>query len=276
MSKNFYLVSDTHGYVTAYRNLDKIATVDKKAYILGDLFDHTYGDERELLSILVNMLNEDRAIFIIGNHDLRLFNILFPIDSYECKVSLLKYSNNIVLKVIKGLYSERVYNLVKMYIEDFRKTHDINRYIDSVSYAIDHDKFKQVNTNLRYLYNDYKAYVMLEVNNKRILLTHSGDAKDPYSNMIISHDFKPSIGYDFAFMGHITTTHLKMNLFKLENPLKVKDFIKNKHSFGDVNVKGSFLYNSIHNVFMIDNGTHNNVIEVTFNWVCYLANFEVW
>lgn len=264
MNDGFYLVSDTHGFIQSYRSLDRTATFDKKAYILGDLFDHKYGDEKDILNILVNMLNEDRAEFIIGNHDLGLLYLLFPKDSYECKVNLLKYSNDIILKVVEGLYDTRTYDLMFDYLNEYKFTQDINKYISNVSQLISNRKFDRINKNLEYLFNDAKKYVEINLGDKKVLLSHSGTISDPYSNEILSETYSCDVDYDLSFIGHVTTTHLKHNLKKVTKSLPLHNFDRGKHPFKDINVKGSFYYNKKHKTFMIDNGTNNNIIEVTY------------
>ncbi len=263
MSNSFYLVSDTHGYIPAFRSLDKLATVDKKAYILGDLFDHYFGEEKEILNYIVNMLNEDRAVFIMGNHDFGLYNLLFPSNTYVSKLNLLKHSSRVILKVVRGLYSQRVFDLLDKFLTEFKKTQDMSKYIDNVSYLIEDEEFRRITDNLKYLYKDAKYFVELNILSKKILLTHSGDKKDLYSNEIITHNYHNEYEYDFAFMGHVTTSHLASNLRKVQEPLPLNNFIRNKHNIPDIIVKSTYSYNQKYNTFMIDNGSHNNIVEVT-------------
>ena len=92
----YYVVSDIHGYYTAFRTALQTAGFDddigeKRIIILGDLFDR--GSEAiKLQNYILHLMREDLVILVRGNHE-DLFEDLVTVD----KISNEKYAGNAVL-----------------------------------------------------------------------------------------------------------------------------------------------------------------------------------
>ncbi len=245
-----YFISDIHGFSDGLLKFDDLVTSNKsRGFILGDLFDHNYGEENKIIDCLYSMLLEDKCIYILGNHDTSFFSLLFNVEE-----EITQDPN--VVKVLENVYTREVYDKVVELLNMDLSMQSYYTYVDEITRGFD------VTNKLKEIFNKSNYYYDLKLGNKLILLTHCGHKEILNSRDILNKDYKLEPKYDFGIMGHMTTPYLLKCIDGESNPINHVDVLCNKHTINDIEVLGEFHFIKTHNTFLIDDGSHNNIFTL--------------
>ncbi len=257
-----FLLSDIHGDVSSLRKLDKLARSDQPCFINGDLFDHTFGNEREIVSTLTRMIKEHRGYVTYGNHDVPIECALFKKydDNTSYKI-LTREKNSKKFKIFKYLFDNDFYVQHNKLIESLKvNLITLQTYYQQMRALLNSRKYLIVKKQMMYLFTNMKYYYNVEIDNYHILISHSGDVNDVSSRATMKQSFKLNPKYHFAVIGHLITTEIDSILNDSVDMLDRKHFT-NTVPF-NICINGNYVYNSFSKTIMIDDATHQNIVTI--------------
>lgn len=263
-----YLISDIHGYAEGLIAADKVCTNDKPLFILGDLFDHIYGKEQQIVDLLLKMIEEKRCYVVIGNHDEVLNIIFFRHKSDQVTIEELTNSSvQVVTKVLKTLFSELFYyryEAIRQDLQDsiFNDEIKVANYYRQVDELIVELGFEHVVGKLEQLFKCSNYYEEVQVGNKKLLLTHSGSKTCPFDLQVITNSYKLDEDYDYGVMGHMSSGYIESALASIEDSIDFSNFAPNQQLDG-LGIEGDYVFNNSSKTVMIDNLKNVKLIAVS-------------
>lgn len=259
--KKINVISDIHGYYYRLVAASKTATKDQPLFVLGDLFDHYFGDERKIIELVLKLHEEERLVFILGNHDLIIqlaFTQIFSVE--ESLTKLTKEKNIRKFKIFKTIFSPQFFEqfmkikdrLLEAEIEDEIK---LNRYYQEVAILTSLPENQESFSQLQTLLAIGKKYDQVEVNGRKLLLSHSGNIDDPSSRDTAKSYYQLNEKYDYGIMGHLTITAVKQMIAEEEGMLNFNQYFTMNPQLPGLTINGTYMYNSHSKMIMIDNGS---------------------
>lgn len=284
--KKIFLISDIHGKFNIIDNHQHLFTPTTPLFILGDLFDRNFGFGKQLLKYVSDNLHTESLHFISGNHDQMLFFSLieqFPTsdaESEELINILLLASQNSTTQTIADIFGAEIADLVHQQIREFPRlvkkfnytyTQVIQNYYTFINQGLEEhfSKIKEQLHQLHNLYNYQEFSIGVQIQDRRILLTHSGVSNDTWSLQGLSQDYQPDPNYDFTVMGHITFNMINSILNQVESPIAIEDIFSSNYSLYDsqtlfrLDITGEFKYINENRLFLIDDGSYENLITIS-------------
>lgn len=266
--KKIYLLSDIHGSIKGLEKASKVCTRESPLYVVGDLFNHQFGAENKILSMLLRLIDEQRCNFIFGNHDLFLDIMFNPKGRYEqLYTNLCKPKNERKMQVLISLFD---YEYYQSYI-DLKKSLETSENID-LGIKSFYNEVKKLNEREKYKAN-YKQiekllaagidYDQFTVSGKRFLLSHSGEPGDYASRNTARNSFKLKAEYDYGIMGHLTIPLVERMIEEEGDMIDFKQNFELNPTFDDFLVEGNYMYNRHSKMIMIDDGSYQNVVTLS-------------
>lgn len=263
-----YLISDIHGYIDGLNDAEKVISSENPLFILGDLFDHKYGDEQAIVKKLCTLIKEDKCKLVFGNHDQVLYLMLFQIEQDYDKAyfELTHPSIKVVVEALKHLFSTEfadAYEEIrqKLLISDIDIKVAIDQYYSEVNKLCDLSSYREIYQQIKYLYENTYMYIEVSIGDKMFLLTHSGSVDNSESREVLTKSFVCNDKYTLQIMGHLTLPYVAECLKTESDPIPFSEF-KDEYSNSEIVVLGTYMYNQYSNTLMIDDGSHTNLVEV--------------
>lgn len=257
-----YFISDIHGYIEGLEQAEEVCTPSEPLYILGDLFDHKYGDEKQMIDLILKMVDEQRCNLIMGNHDEVLFLIFFRIlDDKTLCAELSHHSLDKVAIIFKTLFDENFYTSFTNLIEQFILDLDLDNYYKKVTELAMQECYKQTYDKVKRLYESSSRFETISIGATKLLLNHCGSNKRPDCIDIVTANYQTAVDVDYIVMGHLTIPYIEEFIHNIDNSIKYNEFIVNS-KFNDLQVSESILYNSYNKAIMIDDGSHTNLVTI--------------
>lgn len=281
-----YLISDIHGKYNVIDNHKQLFTPDTPLFILGDLFDRHFGYSKQLIKFISDNLSDESVNFIIGNHDQMLFYTILENSSenVEDKRELLETLmcalessvTNTIADIFGEPFADFIYKQLTM-IPKSIKNNNYNYNLSALEYyqkinnyiQENHAHLEQQLHYLHNLYNNHHTSIEVKVRSKTILLTHTGESLDPWSNRGLSKTFSINSNFDYTIMGHITFNSINQNIEKLKEPIEYDDIFSSDYSLYspetifNLDIIGNFKYISCNRLIMIDDGSCENLITIS-------------
>lgn len=263
-----YLISDIHGYIEGLIAADKVCTTDNPLFILGDLFDNIYGNELQIVDLLLKMIGEKRCYVVVGNHDEVLNIIFFRYKSDQVTIEELSHPGfQVVTKALKTLFSELFYyryETIRQDLQDsiFNDEIKVANYYRQVDELIVEQGFEPVVDKLEQLFKSSNYYEEVQVGNKRLLLTHSGSKTCPFDLQVITKSYKLDSEYDYGVMGHMSSGYIDCALASIEDSIDFSNFTPNQQLDGLV-IEGDYVFNNHAQTMMIDNLKNVKLVSVS-------------
>ncbi len=265
--KKIYAISDIHGYPEGLEKANELATIETPLFVLGDLFDHIYGNEIQIVDTLVDLLESKRGYIITGNHDEVLYLIFFRFHNDQTIIEELNHPGfSTVTATLRTIFSDQFYERYEFIRVRLLNSPDsmklkIDEYYSSVINLVKELEFDETYEKIKYLFEASRIYHEVQVADKLLLLTHSGNMYKPYGIEVLLADYQLDSKYDYGIMGHITTPYLKNSLINSGSTLKMNNFIL-KPVFKEISIRGNYVYNKHSKTLMIDDGTHHNLVTI--------------
>ncbi len=259
-----YVISDIHGHIEGLIEAQKVASKECPLFILGDLFDNIYGYELQIIDLIIKLYSQNRCYIIMGNHDEVTLLLLFRFMSDE---TILKEFNNpgftVITKVYKYLMDEEYYHSLEKYRQQLIVDLDIDKYYHSIKKLSNSDKYRETYLKLKHLYNIITRNLEVGVGDQKFVLNHSGCNHTPYDLSVLSLDYDAS-DYEYIIMGHLSPNYIAEAANMYPNPIPREKFIPNIKLNG-LTIEGLYIFNTVHNVIMIDNNDFTNLVTITSN-----------
>ncbi len=258
-----HFISDIHGYVEGLELADKICTQEEPLYILGDLFDHKYGDEKRIVDLILKMIDEQRCYLIMGNHDEVLFLILFRYLDDE--TILRQFANpgfSVITNVLTGLFDQTFLKEEEKLRAELLIDKQVDVYYQKIETLCHKPQYASMYTKLEALFKKIKRSDSVLIGDQKFLLTHSGNKEIPYLLDILTTEYKVDEDIDYVIMGHITKPYIENTLIEYESSLKLSNF-RDEVEVPKVNISGTYVFNTYNKAIMIDDGSHVNVVTIT-------------
>ncbi|WOO89098.1 metallophosphoesterase [Mollicutes bacterium LVI A0078] len=257
-----YFISDIHGFIEGLEQAEKVCTPSEPLYILGDLFDHKYGDEKQMIDLIIMMIDEQRCNLIMGNHDEVLFLIFFRfLDDQTLNAELSHHSLNKVATIFKTLFDESFYTSFISLIEQFTLDLDLDNYYKKVTELALQENYKQTYDKVKRLYESSSRFETISIGSTKLLLNHCGSNKRPDCIDIVTTNYQAAVDVDYVVMGHLTIPYVEEFIQNIDNSVVYNKFIVNP-KFDGLQVSESILYNSYNKAIMIDDGSHTNLVTI--------------
>lgn len=266
MYEKVYLISDVHGEIKGISdNLDEF-TKETPLFILGDLFNKVIRQEKYLLETVVNLINDDRCHFILGNHDEVMFQLLFPDANYgrkeeEVIFNITHIGTTKVLNTLKRLISEKYGNMLLIQRDKLINNEvTLEQYYDCIKQYKGNDQELPIINMVQKLYKNCKLYCDISVKGMKFRLTHSGQKEICEGFESITYDYIQFDDIDATVMGHIVFEGATV-IGKINNAIP-KDIFYKINGYEKLEIQGNVLYNPVNNILMIDDGSYANLVII--------------
>lgn len=262
-----YFITDIHGYNQALNQAYLLATSESPLFILGDLFDAIYGNEQQIIDLLLEMEKSNRCQVIIGNHDEVLYLMFFRFKSDQTiELELSNPGFQRVSKVLKTLCSELFYYRYEMIRQELNDSNlelqrRIDRYYSEVNQLIKEFGFESIIKKLEQLFSISKYSQIIQIGRHQISLTHCGDQKCPFDLSILTPNYKLPQNCDLGIMGHITGPYIEDALKRVNSTITIDNFVTNQQISG-LKISGNYIYNNHSKTIMIDDGSFTNLVKI--------------
>lgn len=263
-----YLISDIHGYYQGLNDASKLCSEEKPLFVLGDLFDHKYGEENKIIDLLIK-LSADNCLFLIkGNHDLVIelaFNEISTTDlTYQ---ALTKEKNLKKFKIFETIFSMEYYQqflkireqLINSECQLETKLANYYRAIKSLSEQPNNIERYQA---LQKLFSIFKEFCEVTVNQTKLLLSHSGDITNLASRDTARASYQLNNKYDYGVMGHLTIPAVELMIEQEGDMLNYSQNFEHNYKLQSLIIEGNYMYNKHSKMIMIDDGSHTNVLTI--------------
>lgn len=263
-----HLISDIHGYYQGLLMASQLTMPDCPLFVLGDLFDHQYGLENKIIDLLLELNERNSLVLITGNHDV-VINLAFnrSLNDEEAIYKLTKEKNLKKFKIFKTIFDEEFYSkflklregLLEANVSDGDK---LVRYYNNISKLAQEPKYIERYIKVQKLMDLFVDYAEVEVNNHKLLLSHSGNITDPFSRDTAKPYFKLDNKYDYGVMGHLTIPKISQMILEEGDMLNFEDNFELNYKLNKLKIDGEYMYNHHSKMIMIDNGSHENVVTI--------------
>ncbi len=185
-----FAISDIHGHVEGLIAAEKVTSEACPVFILGDLFDNIYGNELQIIDLILKLNSQNRGYPIMGNHDEVTLLLLFRfMDDSTILNEFTHPGFTVITKVFKHLMDDEYYNCLEQYLKQLATDLDIDKYYRNIETLSLSDKYRDKYQKLKQLYNITNRSLEIEVGNYKFLLNHSGCNLVPYDLSILSYDY---------------------------------------------------------------------------------------
>lgn len=260
--KKINLISDIHGYYYRLEAATKVASKEEPLFVLGDLFDHYFGDERKIIDLILKLYEEQRLVLILGNHDLIIklaFEQIF--ETEEALTKLTKEKHIRKYKIFKTIFSPQFYDQF-MQIKDRLLESDVDdeaklkRYYMQIRELTALPENEEYFIKLQTLLAIGKKYAEVNINGTKLLLSHSGNVNDPSSRDTAKSDYHLAEKYDYGIMGHLTIPAVEQMIAEEHDMIDFKQNFSMCPQLPGLTINGTYMYNSHSKMIMIDNGSY--------------------
>lgn len=257
-----HVISDIHGYYPRLLAASKVATREQPLFVLGDLFDHYYGDERKIINLILKLAAEQKLVLIIGNHDQVIQTAfeseLTPTETIEI---LTKEKNIKKFKIFNTLFSESFYAqfiLIKdrLLTPGFDDESKLNRFYSEIKELSTKPEYYNQYQQLQSLFSLFKSHDEVEINGLKLLLSHSGNIEDTASRDTVKPYFQLDSRYDYGVMGHLTIPAVKQMISEETDMINFEQNFELNSKVTGLNITGTYMYNHHSKMIMIDNGSY--------------------
>ncbi len=258
-----HFISDIHGYVDGLELADKICTQEEPLYILGDLFDHKYGDEKKIIDLILKMIDEQRCHLIMGNHDEVLYLIFFRILDDQTLVNELSHKSlSKVTKIFMTLFDKQFYDKYILIINKFNINQNLDEYYQDINKLVSCQKYQTTYQKIKRMYETSNRYLSIKIGSKRLLLNHCGSNQRPDNIEVVTNKYQKPAEYDYIVMGHLTIPYVEEFISGIDDAIEFSNFTLNSNVEG-LTISNTMLYNSVNKAIMIDDGSHVNLVTIT-------------
>lgn len=255
------VISDIHGYYEGLYQASLKACKSEPLFVLGDLFDHHYGDECKIIDLLLELASRESLILISGNHDL-VINLAFNqiLDDRETMIQLTKEKNIKKFNIFKYIFSNDFFEQYihiknKLLDTEVEESLKIEAYYNNINKLVTEKQYNAQYQKLQKLLSLFISYAEVEVNGIKLLLSHSGNPNDQSSRDTAKAHYQLNTKYDYGIMGHLTIPFVERMIEEEGDMIDFKqNFIMNQKLEG-LNIEGTYMYNSHSKMIMIDNGS---------------------
>ena len=141
----YYIVSDVHGYLTLLKSALQEAGFFKetepcKLVVCGDLLDRG-GEARELIDLMTMLKNEDKLIYVLGNHEELLVDCLQDISrggAFEIASGMSHHYTNGTWDTLLQISEMTEQEAYKNYYELIRRVKGSTFYRELLPSCVDH------------------------------------------------------------------------------------------------------------------------------------------
>lgn len=262
-----YVLSDIHGYVEGLIEADKVVTKNKPLYLIGDLFDHQFGFETQIMDTVLKLIEERRCHFIVGNHD----------QLFEMMLIRTKYENKFVYDTLTASKNKRKYELLidlfdySFYVQYLDLIEQLSTQVLSIENSLSefYSKLETI-TNKDYkdkmgkvtkLFNSARRDDSIRVNGTSIFMSHSGESEDLASRGTCKDYFKLDDKYDYGIMGHLTIPKVRSMIEEEGDMIDYKYFV-DSYKLVDLKLVGNYSYNKAKRMILVDDGSYTNLVEI--------------
>lgn len=256
-----HLISDIHGHYQGLEAAAKLANNSEPLFVLGDIFDHHYGDEGKIIDLLLALDNKRALVLILGNHDL-VIDIAFNqrLAAAETIDILTKAKNIKKFKIFEYLFSAEFFEqflvikeqLLEAGLDDQSK---LERYYLQITELAAAAEYIDVYRKLQKALSLFVSHASVSVNGVRLLLSHSGDVNNPSSRATVKAAYKLDANYDYGVIGHLTIPKVEQMIFEEGDMLDFKQNFSLNPQLAGLRISGNYMYNSHSQTIMIDNGS---------------------
>lgn len=265
--EKIFVLSDIHGHYAGVEAAAKICSSTSPLFILGDLFDHLYGQENLIIDKILELSLKKSCYFIIGNHDIIIDIGLHQIfDPNLTLSSLTKKSNKKKFKIFATIFSANFFEQFETIRQELINSRcdlatRLNNYYKQITKLVHEPEYMERYIKLQQLLTLGIKEYELEINGKCILLTHSGVANDPSSRNSVKPNYRLAEKYDYGVMGHLTIPFVEQMIDEEGDMISFKNFEYHTELDG-IRLTGQYLYNHYSKQILIDDGTHANLVVV--------------
>lgn len=262
-----YFISDFHGYIEGLEQTAHICTPQHPLFILGDIFDHIYGNELAIIDLILKLVEENRCYPVLGNHD-EVFNLIFFRFKSD-QIIIEELSNpgfTVITKTFKTLFSELFFERYetirqKLIYSELEDRIRVDNYYKAVNKLIVDLEFEQVRIKIEKLFKVTEYYRVIQIGQIKLLLSHCGNKQCPFQLSIFTTDYQLPVEYDYGIMGHVTSLYIEDVLTKLNKRLPTSNFVNNQQ-LHNLEITGEWIYNNHSKTIMIDHQSHTNLVTI--------------
>lgn len=263
-----HLISDIHGYFEGLEQAAGLSNSQSPLVVLGDLFDHKYGDENKIIDLLLNLQTRNELILIKGNHDIIVELVFNQVVADEEAINKLTKERNLKkFKVLRTIFDDQFYlvflklrdQLFEANVSDSEK---LKRYYLQMKQLTSKPQYLKRYQQLQTLLSLFIDYVEVQVNDLKLLLSHSGDINNSFSRDTAKPLFQLDSKYDYGIMGHLTIPCIEKMIVEEGDMLDFESNFKLNYPLAGLSIKGEYMYNKHSKMIMIDNGTHQNIVTI--------------
>lgn len=260
--RKIYLISDIHGSYEGLLAASQVCSSESPLFIVGDLFDHVFGYEDKIRDLILKLTSDNKAVLITGNHDVFLETMIHPNFSNNVLYKqITKPKNEKKMAVFKTLFDKDFYNNYIELKNDITSITDIDQFYQEVHNLCKSTKYAHQYNKLIQLIEVSKLYVEVEVNNYKILISHSGNITDPSSRDTAKAYYQLDSKYDFGVMGHLTIPMVEQMIIEEGDMISYSNFVTNNR-FEGITIEGNYVYNKHSQMVLIDDGTYSNLVTI--------------
>lgn len=257
-----YLISDIHGCYHGLEKASRLATVESPLYILGDLFDHKFGCEQQIIELILEMHEQHKCVLITGNHDIFFSNMFMPSDDLKrLYQQLIMPKNEKKMAVLKTIFDLDFYEQYIIWKNQLEVDHNLESFYQKVTSLCTSKNYQERYKQVLKLISISKLYDQIEINKKRILVSHCGNIEDPFSRDSVKPFYQLDSQYDFGIIGHFTIPMVEQMIIEEGDMISYSNFRAN-YKLKQVTIEGNYLYNMHSKLVLIDDGSYENIITV--------------
>ncbi|WOO87271.1 metallophosphoesterase [Mollicutes bacterium LVI A0039] len=266
--QKIHLISDIHGYIEGIETIETELSPAEPLFILGDLFNKKYGDEKQLLNKICELSLANKCHVILGNHDEVLFMMFLNTADDQVTHSELTHDTfGVVTESLKGMFSPQFYaeyEQIRLKFKHYQGalSEAVKAYYHAVTQLCKDEKYQPTYEQIKYLYSVTKDYYEVTVGAQQLMLTHSGIPDNCEAIKIVQHDYQPRNDERMLVMGHLSIPYLETFLKQIPRGLPYSSFTKTYQS-SLITISGNSKYNTHSNALMIDDGSYTNLVTIS-------------
>ncbi len=267
--KKVYLISDLHGYYDGLEKVSSHVTVNTPLYVLGDLFDHKYGDENKIIDKIIELAAKNSLYYVIGNHDVTIdlaFNRKYD-DNYTLTELTKEKNFENRFKIFQTMFSNQFFTKFEairseLFNQQLSVETRLNNYYLRMEELCNERQYVDRYMRIQALFNIALKSDEIQIGNKKILLTHSGVIEDPKSRLTAKAEYQLDEAYDFGVMGHLIIPKVELMIAEEGDMIDYATNFTKEYNIEDLTITGDTMYNSHAKQILIDNGSHNNLVAI--------------